>query len=187
MKYYKLMPDIFAEYVPDLISELDSEISFINGTIISNQINLPLLFSTEHTLLEPLKGLHCLSNPIMSDLFISTLQLAGVLNLQFYPCEIKSSVDGTIWKNYKIVNIIGLIACADLNKSEYTNIIDRPVENSIPLMAFEELKIDTSRTYGQLLFRLAEDPCIVIVSERVVTFLRKQKTDEEWGITLKEC
>lgn len=186
-KFYELQPDIFAKYVPQLSSEIDDDISFIEGTILSQQFPTPLIFSTRHSSKEPPKGMHGQEIPIMSDLFITTLQKAGISNLQCFPVEIRSSTDGSIWKNYKAVNIVGLISAADLDKSEYTPIIDRPGENAIPLVAFEKLKINTSRTSGSLLFILAEEPGTIIVAESVVEFLRNQKKDEEWGITIDEC
>lgn len=185
-KFYELQPDIFAKYVPKLVSALSDDVSFVNGTIIGDAISLPMIFVTGHSAQEKPKDLHNELTPIMSDELISTLHAAGVSNLQTFPAELRSRVDGTVWTNYQAVNVIGLISCADLTASEFTHIIDRPGEGSLPLLAFESVKIDPNRTRGALLFRLAESPGTIIVESSVVEYLRARRTDEEWGMTLDE-
>jgi len=185
-KYYELQQDIFAKYVPKISQALPDDISFISGTIIQEPLPLPLIFTTRHSAQEPPQGMHSRLIPVMSDSFIAALQQAGVENLQCFPAELRSSVDGTVWKNYQAVNVIGLISCADLNTSEFTHIIDRPGEGTLPLMAFENLKINPARAREALLFRLAESPGTIIIAGRVVEYLRAQRSDDDWGITLDE-
>jgi hypothetical protein len=185
--FFELQPDIFAKYVPQLSSDLDESVNFIDGKTITKQIPIPLYFSTDHSSQEPPKGMHGKSIPIMSDSFIKALQGAGVSNIQCFPAVIKSRRDEYVWTDYKAVKVIGMISAADLKRSEYIPIIDRPGENSIPLIGFKDLKIDKSRALGSLLFILAENPGTIIIAENVVEFLRKQKNDEEWGITIDEC
>lgn len=184
--YYELQSDIFAEHMPEIEQEIPDEISFRGGAIISEPLPQPLIFITSHSAQEPPKGLHGEVIPVMSDSFIVALQQAGISNLQCFPAELRSSIDGTVWKNYQAVNIIGLISCADLAASEFTHIIDRPGDESLPLMAFEDLKIDPASAGGVLLFRLAESPGTIIVADSVVEYLRAQRSDEDWGITLDE-
>lgn len=185
-KIYELQPDIFAKYVPKIAQELADNISFKSGSIIEESMPAPLVFMTRHTAKEPPSGLHGKLIPIMSDLLIKALQEAGVSNLQCFPAEIRSSVDGSVWTNYKAVNIIGKISCADLESSEFTHIIDRPGPNALPLVAFEDLKVNSIRTGGALLFRLAESPGVILIAESVIDYLRSIQSDEDWGITLDE-
>lgn len=185
-KYFELTPDIFAKYVPKLSSEIDENITFNHGVSITSTLKTPLVFVSGHSSKEPPKGMHGLVYPIMSDEFIMALQQGGISNLQCFPAEIRSRTDNSIWKNYKVVNIKGSIAAADIDKSQYTHIMDGADENTISLMAFENLKIDDSRAAGSLLFILAEEPGTIIIAESIVEFLRKQKSDKEWGITIDE-
>ena len=122
----------------------------------------------------------------MSNSFINALRNAGIVNLQCFPAVIKSSVDETIWNDYQAVNIIGKIACADLTASQSTHIMDRPGNDTTPLVAFEDLKVDPSRVGDALLFRLAESPGVILIAESVVKHLRSIHSDNEWGITLDE-
>ena len=185
-KYYELQPDIFAKYGPEIAQVLPDDITFRGGAIIQEPLPVPLIFTTRHSAQEPPKGMHSRLIPVMSDSLIAALQQAGVDNLQCFPAEMRSSVDGTVWKNYQVVNVIGLISCADLNPSEFTRIIDRPGEDTSPLMAFENLKIDPARSREALLFRLAESPGTIVVAGSVVECLRAQRSDDDWGITLDE-
>jgi hypothetical protein len=185
-KIYELQPNIFAKFVPKIAQELSDSISFKSGSIIAQPMPVPFLFKTRHSTKEPPSGLHGRIIPVMSDSFIKALQDAGASNLQCFPAEIRSKVDSSVWKNYKAVNIIGKIACADLDASESTHIIGRPGDDALPLMAFEDLKVEPTRIGDALLFRLAESPGVILVAESVVEYLRTIQSDEDWGITLDE-
>ncbi len=185
-KTYELQPDIFGEHVPEISQRLDDNIYFRSGAIISEPVPTPLIFTTTHSAKNPPAGLHGRVVPIMSDSFIKALQDAGASNLQCFPAELKSSVDGSIWTNYKAVNVIGKISCANLESSEFTHIIDVPGTNALGLMGFEDLKVDSARVGGALLFRLAESPGVILVAESVVEYLRSIQSDEGWGVTIDE-
>ena len=184
--FYELQPDIFAKHVPRLVEPLPSGVTFRAGSVIRETLSSPLVFETGHSADDPPKAMHGLVVPIMSDAFIAALQQIGVSNVQRFPAEVRSKVDGTVWKNYQAVNVIGLIACADLEASEFTHIADRPEESAAPLLAFEDLKIDPARAGEALLFRLAESPGTILIAGRVVEHILAQGSDEEWGITLDE-
>jgi hypothetical protein len=99
--------------------------------------------------------------PLLSQRLIEVLKKAGVRNLDLYDAEVIDRERGKTHKNYKAANIIGRVSCADLEKSKYLP------GHKPPLMKFEKLFIDESRTMGQPLFRLAEDTLFILVSEQV--------------------
>jgi hypothetical protein len=101
------------------------------------------------------------SSPVFSQRFIDVLKGAGVRNLDIYDTEVVHEERGKSYTGYKAVNIIGRLNCADLEKSEYLP------GYKPPLMKFEKLVIDESRTMGQPLFRLAENTLFILVSEQV--------------------
>lgn len=182
--YFELQPDIFAKHVPKLVTPLADDIYFRGGVVMERSFELPLIFKTGHSAENPPKGFHSRLVPLMSDAFVAAIRAVGVTNLQYYRAELHGA-DGTIWNDYHAVNVVGLIACADLSASEFTEIVDRP-GNAPPLMAFEELKVDAARAHDALLFRLAESPGVILIADRVVSALRAQRSDEDWGITLDE-
>lgn len=186
-KFYQLQQDIFSKYVAQSTQEaMLSTVDFGGGAIIQKTLSVPLTFETDHSKQELPKGMLSNMYKVMSDELIKTLQEAGVSNLQCFPVEVRSRVDGTVWTNYKVVNVIGLVSCADLERSKYTIIADRCGEGAVPLMAFKKLKVDAVRAGEQLLFILAESPGTIIVSECIVERLRKVRSAREWGLTLDE-
>lgn len=182
--YFELQPDIFAKHVPAIATPLADEINFRSGVLIQDSFTVPLIFSTGHGIQDPPRGFHSRLIPLMSDAFLAALKAAGVANLQCFRAELHG-VAGATWKDYQAVNVLGLVACADLSASEFTHIMDRPGDG-LPLFAFEELKVDAARANGALLFRLSESPGVLLIAESVVSALRAQRSDEEWGITLDE-
>jgi hypothetical protein len=101
------------------------------------------------------------ASPVFSRRFIDALKSAGVRNLDIYDAEVIDRERGKSYQNYKAVNIIGRLSCADLEKSEYLPGYKQP------LMKFRNLVIDESRAMGQPLFRLAENTLFILVSEPV--------------------
>jgi hypothetical protein len=184
--FLELQHDIFAKHAAELSQRLPDGVFFRAGTVIRQTLPTPLRFGTTHSKQAPPGGMLSNRVPVMSHLLVKALEEAGVSNLQLFAAEVTSRVDGTIWNDYYAVNVVGLVSCADLAKSEYTTIMDRPGEGALPLMAFQDLKIDATRAEGWLLFRLAEDPGTIVVADRVVEHLRAQRSDEDWGITLDE-
>jgi hypothetical protein len=109
--------------------------------------------------------------PIMSKRFLELFQGAGVDNLQTFPIIIKSEGDGTIWKDYFGVNVLGVIACADLSKSTYDEIMP---DHYI----FDELAIDAKKAKGALLFRLQEDSTSIIMDGSVGKYIMSKDPDD---------
>lgn len=99
--------------------------------------------------------------PIWRDDFIQALRDCGVNNFDTYNVAITDPDDGSIITNYKAVNVLGLVAAADMEKSIAT------VHNGIPLIDvdFDELVIDEKKTKGIKMFRLAESNNAVLIHE----------------------
>lgn len=99
---------------------------------------------------------------IMTNDMIAALHEAGVDNLDCYNAVIRDQKTGAVHSNYKAVNIVGVIACADLSASEH-------VSHGTPVVDvdFDRLVIDKTKTYGALMFRLAECVTGIVVHEKV--------------------
>ncbi|MCW8997705.1 MAG: hypothetical protein OQK04_03165, partial [Kangiellaceae bacterium] len=96
---------------------------------------------------------------------------AGVDNLQVFPAIVKSEIDGTVWDGYFAVNVLGLIACADLDKSEYAEIMPGSYR-------FSELAIHAKKANEALLFRLQEDPGSILMHKNVGKYIVENDPDE---------
>jgi hypothetical protein len=100
-----------------------------------------------------------LPQPIFSEQFVEHLGLIGVANLEVFPVVINDGQSESQISGYMLVNVLGMIACADLALSkfdEFDGVYD-----------FDELVIDPARARGPELFRLAEAADYIIVSGRL--------------------
>ena len=87
--------------------------------------------------------------PVMSNDLIQVLHAAGVDNLQLFEAVIEDPASGRVHGGYKAVNILGLLSCADRDATE-------PVP-----------RIDPARARDLALFRLAEQPALLVVHRRI--------------------
>ncbi len=100
---------------------------------------------------------------LMSDQMISTLREAGIDNLELYDVLLEIPFENKIISTFKAVNILGLVASANLSESEHT------IHSGTALIDvdFDSLVIDEERTRGFLIFRLAECVSAIIIHESV--------------------
>ena len=102
--------------------------------------------------------------PLMNKELLDTLRSAGVSNLDAYSAELYYPDGSLAPGEFFIVNVVGLIAAADLEKSEF----DPEQPENLISMGFDSLAIDSDKTKGALMFRLAESIASVLVHEQVV-------------------
>jgi hypothetical protein len=106
---------------------------------------------------------------LFSDELIEALKSAGVNNLECYQVVLVNEQSHERWRDYKAVNIIGLVAAADLGASVY-----RPHGRPVIDVDFDSLAIDESKARGFLMFRLAENVSAIVVHKSV-----KQAVEEK--------
>jgi len=99
--------------------------------------------------------------PLWRDDFIQALRDCGVNNFDTYNAAVTDPDDGSIATNYKSVNVLGLVAAADMQKSIAT------VHDGIPLIDvdFDNLVVDEDRVKNIKMFRLAESTNAILVHE----------------------
>ena len=102
---------------------------------------------------------------LYSDKLKKVLTDFGIDNIQYFPVKLRDPKDGTLERGYWIANIIGLIECVD---KENSTLIPLPSGIGNDLGPFQ---IMASKTKGVPLFRLAEAPTLVIVTEKLVDHL----------------
>lgn len=101
--------------------------------------------------------------PLMSVRMLDALNQAGVDNIDSYDAVITGLDGEPLTEEYKAVNIIGRIACADLDAS----ICDVDDPDDPVGVDFESLVIDEDRTRGLLFFRLHEAVNGIVVHNSV--------------------
>lgn len=100
---------------------------------------------------------------LFSDDLVRAMREAGVDNIDCYDAVTVDPIGNKRYTNYKAVNIIGLVAAADLSKSQYT----APSGRALIDTDFDSLAIDESRSHGMLLFRLAECVSAIVIHSSV--------------------
>jgi uncharacterized protein DUF1629 len=100
----------------------------------------------------------CLMSPPM----VEALRRSGVDNIDTYPALLVDAANERQF-DYFGVNILGLVAAADLGKSQWTNFDGAPRLDT----HFETLAVDPAKARGHLMFRLAEDTGTIIVHAKI--------------------
>ena len=107
--------------------------------------------------------------PIMSKKLLDTVRKAGVDNIDSYRVELNYA-DGTLAsEDYYAFNLVGKVRAADLDKSVYNE--NQP--DKLIAMNFDSLVVDKDKTYGQLMFRLAENISTILIHERIKKAIEK--------------
>jgi hypothetical protein len=109
--------------------------------------------------------------PLYSDRLLSALRSAGVDNLDVYDVELLDPRSGEVRKDYKATNIVGKIECVNLKKSKYDD------SSEFPMIEFEEIVLNEKKIGAAKMFRLAENPLFIIVSQDV----KDQLDESEWA------
>ncbi len=171
--YFILKNNIFLE--PEIgfrqPENFSHNLSFLSGRMITTPIDYCLVFTTNAKAGDAMVDFQDSSFPVMSKRFLEIIQAAGVNNLQTFPLIIKSEEDCTVWDNYFVVNVLGMIACADLSKSTYHEIMPG-------FCLFDELAIYAEKAEDTLLFRLQEDPTTIIMHRSVGRYIKSQDPDK---------
>ena len=102
------------------------------------------------------------SVPLFRNDLVDVIEKSGVDNLQRFAAVLRAP-SGPPVTGYSVVNIQGLVKCADLSKSKYRDVGGI----GIVAMAFRKLVIDEKAAGGQLFFRLGEAVSSIIVHERI--------------------
>ena len=110
------------------------------------------------------------SIPLMRDDLLKALSDAGVDNLETFRAVLRDPFSNKDLKNYKAVNIVGVVSAADADKSERMDGSDSEMID----VDFSSLVIDESRTGGALMFRLAEAVNAIVVHEKVKNAIEKR-------------
>jgi hypothetical protein len=113
--------------------------------------------------------------PLFREDLIAALRECGVTNVELYDAAVKDPDNGQTYTNYKAVNILGLIAAADMAKSGATV---HPGGPPLIDVEFDHLEIDLTKTRGVLMFRLAEAVATVLVHAKVRDHLLAKGFDD---------
>jgi len=106
---------------------------------------------------------------LMSPRLKQTLEAAGVDNIEYYPAVITYRRTEEIYDWYAF-NIVGLMAVADLDKSDIKNEDGLPFANS----SINGFSVDPKKTHNMYLFRSAENVMTTLVSGQIKDAIDKE-------------
>ena len=130
----------------------------------------PLELIVDNTMAHPPTDYVTSFMPVFSDQLVEAFRKAGVNNFQTYKAILKNTNTGESWDKYQVVNILGKIACADLENSVYKVLIGTAYR-------FSDLVIDDEKANGALFFRLLESHDKIIVQNDVLDFMYTEEDD----------
>jgi hypothetical protein len=96
--------------------------------------------------------------------FYQDLQSCGVDNIEVKPVLIHDAVNNRTIDNYLLLNFIGRVSCADMDKSDYGEIDE-------DMYIMNKLVIDSKKVHDLNLFLVDEDTGSIVVSEQVYNYL----------------
>jgi hypothetical protein len=145
------------------LPEVDGVDSWMDGALITVPVPEPLEFALDPDEPGPLKEMYNLELLVMSERLVESLRKAGVDNLQVYRATIHDPANGSRRHDYRVVNIVGCVAAADMNRSLWSSPTGSPMVD----VDFDRLVVDAGRAGELLLFRLAECVSAIVVHARV--------------------
>lgn len=158
--YYEFTVSIMEDYGITEDPILPTGVSFQSGTIIDQPLAEPMLFPTDTTVENPPPDYTTMIIPVMSNRLVAEFREYGVNNLQTFRSVLENQQNGEQWEGYQAVNIVGLVDCANMRKSKYSNI-------GGGLVSFRKLVVNASSAAGALLFRLPQAPELILIHERI--------------------
>lgn len=122
---------------------------------------------------------------IASGLFIDTLRDAGAHNVQQFPARLFNPASGKQRDNFFLFNVLGMYRAADLRRSSFDPLIAADPDDA-PLVALREVVLDAARLPALRIFRLAEDPTVLVIDEALKAALARHRPVGGWGIMFEE-
>ena len=178
MSYYVLGSKNQAVFIMDR-PELPGNLKFHRG--IKEALDIPLIKfimdknNSQGELTDQLET--ALPGLTISKNFKNTLDKVGVDNIDYYQAMVSNEVTGEVFHDIYVANVIGLLTCMDMEKSEYEPYAGIP--NKINEIGKLVLKENAIKDYK--VFRMKEFSSIIIIDESVKNEI------ELAGITNTEC
>jgi len=142
------------------------DLSWISGQKFLEAPPTPIIVELEGGPDDVVVSMYTIGLLLLRDDVIKAFKMAGVDNCDYYPAIINNPNTGESLNNYKAVNIIGTVAAANLEGSNY-KAHGEPVVD----VDFDGLKIDETRAKNLKLFRLAECVTGIVIHESVKDIL----------------
>ena len=179
--YYELIKALDNSCLPKKLSDIPIEVSFMAGRWISEKLDSPLKFEIEKTSDNTLPDFMNSGGMLLfSSRLVEKLNSAGIDNLQLFAAEIHVKEPNLLITNYFVANILGVIQCVSLSRSEYTEIMPG-------LYEFSKISINLDAIKMEKLFRIAESNRRILIHESVIQYVISSPLNPElFGFDVRE-
>jgi hypothetical protein len=140
------------------------------GRYVDKKIPTPIVVELDHQFPGLMMPMFDSGVLLFSDEMISALHKAGVDNFQCFDALVKDTVNNLVYDNYKVINILGVVAVANLANSNYES---HGNDEALIDTDFDSLVIDEKKARGLLMFRLAESVNGIVIHEDVKKVLEQ--------------
>ncbi len=103
---------------------------------------------------------------LFSNELVNTLRRFGVNNVIFHSIKLKNPHTGDLEIGYSLVYIMGLVACV-VGYGLHQNPLEKPT-------CLERFSVDPKRTLDYSIFRLKENPHLILISNELHDFLKNE-------------
>lgn len=144
--------------------------SWMLGCFVDYVAPGPLVYTLDPDYPGKPKAMYEWDPPVMRKDLIDALSDAGVDNIQYFAAVLRDPKRKREYSNYKAFNIVGLVACADMDasKPKRSNRKSKNDNTEADVHWFDSLVIDEKRVpEGVLMFRLAENISAIIVHKKI--------------------
>jgi hypothetical protein len=136
---------------------------WMTGQRITYDVPTPLTYSLDPDYPGELLPMYKSAAPLMRTDLLVALGDAGVDNLQLFDAILRDPFKRADHKDYKAVNVVGVVAAADLGASQMMGTSDSTLVD----VDFQRLVFRENVASDLLLFRLAESVNAIVVHDRV--------------------
>lgn len=161
---YYLMKPVFRDDTVTIDRVSHWNYSFTLGEVLPEEMPVPIEYEVDTDIGGSYLPTTFLPDPVFKIDFINALKLSGVDNFDQYEARIINSETGDRIQGYAVLNIIGKVACADMDASEAELLIEDQ-------HVIRELVIDPAKTQGTLMFRLAQWTQMILIHDKITSQL----------------
>lgn len=102
---------------------------------------------------------------------VQALGAFGLKNIEIFPVVIIDEEKKKEIHDYQLINVIGRVACANLDQSECSSLSDDDDGDDESMRVVDSLVIEGDKIHGQDIFLVHEDTDCIVLSERLVKHL----------------
>ncbi|MTI28902.1 hypothetical protein [Fulvivirga kasyanovii] len=117
--YYLLRTDTYLDHGVTECPPCRYDTGFLRGVEVRKQSLPPMHFQVDFQKDEAMPHFLDYTVPLASRSFLKVLKKIGIVNFQAFPAFVRNAETGQEWNDYYAFNVIGLLKCANLERSDY--------------------------------------------------------------------